>query len=57
MTVVPELLAAALAAERQAEAAAHNRAARLRAVRRYERRAEEAGRRARLVRLALHAGP
>ncbi len=50
-----EMVVHARAVERQAEAAAHNRVARLRALRRYERRAEEASRRARLVRLALHA--
>lgn len=53
MNAMPELQMALLAAERQAEARAHNRAARLRAVRRLERRAEVATRRARLVRLAI----
>jgi hypothetical protein len=51
--VQPEQHIALLATERQAEARAHNRAARLRTLRRLERRAESATRRARLVRLAL----
>ena len=55
MIVLPEQLAAVVAAERQAAARAHNRAARVAAVRRLERRAEAADRQARLVRLALQA--
>ena len=55
MNVLPEQYAALVAAERQAEAAAHNRAARLRAARRLERRAETATRRAFLARLAVQA--
>lgn len=39
--------------ERQAEATASNRAARLRSARRWQRRAEEATYRARLARLAV----
>jgi hypothetical protein len=39
--------------ERQAEAAAHNRAARLVSARRWQRRAEVAAHRARLARLAV----
>jgi hypothetical protein len=53
MNVWPEQLTALVAAERQAEAQAHNRAARLRAVRRLERRAASATRRAQVLRLAL----
>ena len=43
----------ALHAERQAQAAAHNRAVRLRTARRLQRRAETATRRAQLARLAV----
>ena len=46
-------VARGLTAERQAEAAAHQRAARLVAARRWQRRAEVASRRARLARLAV----
>jgi hypothetical protein len=46
-------LACQVARERQAEAAAHNRAARLVAARRWQRRAEEAARRASLARRAV----
>jgi hypothetical protein len=53
MNVSPEQVAALVAAERQAEARRHNRAARLRAVRRLDQRAASASHRARLVRLAL----
>jgi len=42
-----------VARERQAEAAAHSRAARLVAARRWQRRAEVAARRASLARLAI----
>lgn len=48
-----EQLVAVLAHERQAEAAAYNRAARLRTARRLQRRAETATRRAQLARLAV----
>jgi hypothetical protein len=51
--VLPEQYLAAVAAERRAEAAAHNRGARLRAARRLQRRAEAAARRARLAWLAV----
>jgi hypothetical protein len=53
MIVQPELMASLVAAERQAEARAQNRAARLASVRRLERRAAVASRQARLVRLAI----
>ena len=53
MNVLPEQYAALVAAERLGEAAAHNRAARLRTARRLQRRAETATRRAYLARLAL----
>jgi hypothetical protein len=43
---VNEQLVGVMAAERQAQAAAHNRAARLQTARRLERRAETAARRA-----------
>ncbi|GAC1445138.1 MAG: hypothetical protein NVSMB55_24470 [Mycobacteriales bacterium] len=46
-------LARQVARERQAEAAASNRAARLVAVKRWQRRAEVADRRVRLARLAV----
>ncbi len=46
-------LACQVARERQAEAAASNRAARLVAVRRWQRRAEQANHRVRLARLAV----
>jgi len=46
-------LARQVAHERQAEAAASNRAARLVAVRRWQRRAEVANRQVRLARLAV----
>ena len=46
-------LAGQLAEQRHAEAAAHNRAARLRSARRHQRRAETATRRAYLARLAV----
>ena len=46
-------LARQVARERHAEAAASNRAARLRSARRWQRRAEEAAHRARLARLAV----
>ena len=42
-----------LARERQAQAAAHNRAARLRTAQRLQRRAEVAVRRAQLARMAI----
>jgi hypothetical protein len=53
VNVLPEQYAALVAAERHAEAAAHNRAARLRTARRLQRRAETATRRAVLARLAI----
>ena len=53
MSAWPEQYSALLAAERQAQAAAHNRAARLRTARRLQRRAETATRRAQLARLAV----
>jgi hypothetical protein len=53
VNVLPEQYAALVAAERHAEASAHNRAARLRTARRLERRAQTATRRAQLARLAL----
>ena len=53
MSAWPEHDSALLAAERQAQAAAHNRAARLRTARRLQRRAETAARRAQLARLAV----
>lgn len=53
MFVHAEQLVAVLAHERQAEAAAYNRAARLRTARRLQRRAETATRRAQLARLAV----
>ena len=53
MTVWPEQHVALVAAQRQAEARVHNRAARLRRVRRLEERAAAASRRARQLRLAI----
>lgn len=55
MHVLPEQYAALVAAERHAEASAHNRAARVRAARRLQRRAETATRRVSLARLAIQA--
>lgn len=52
MTVLPEQHMAALVAERHADAARRNHAARVRTVRRLRRRAQTAARRARLARLA-----
>ncbi len=53
MNVSPEQLTSLLAAERQAEARVHARAARLRTARRLDERAARATRRARLARLAI----
>ncbi len=53
MILLPEQYVALVAAERLAEATAHNRAARLHAARRLQRRAETATRRASLARLAI----
>ncbi|MCW2725895.1 MAG: hypothetical protein JWN35_2816 [Frankiales bacterium] len=52
-TVLASELATVIARERQAEAAAQNRAARLITARRLQRRAEVATHRARLARLAI----
>ena len=49
----PYAVVHALQRERQAEAAAHNRVARLVSARRWQRRAEVAAHRARLARLAV----
>lgn len=53
MTVWPEQHVALIAAQRQAEARAHNRAARVRRLRRLDQRAATASRRALLLRLAI----
>jgi hypothetical protein len=52
VSVLSEQHVAALVADRRADAAAYNRAARLRTARRLQKRAEAAGRRARLAWLA-----
>ncbi|MCU1589083.1 MAG: hypothetical protein JWP11_339 [Frankiales bacterium] len=52
-TLLSHDLARQVARERQAEAAAYSRAARLVSVRRWQRRAEVATHRARLARLAV----
>lgn len=54
VTVLPEQHMAALVAERLADAEARNRVARLRAARRWQRRADTAARRARLAWLAVY---
>lgn len=51
--VLPEITQRQLARERQQQAAEHNRVARLLAARRWERRAAQAGRRARAARCAV----
>lgn len=51
--VLSEELVSAVARERQAQAEAHNRAARLRTARRLQRRAEVAARRAELASAAV----
>lgn len=52
-TALSEQLAYTLVRERQQQAAAINRAARLRSARRWQQRAESTARRARLARLAV----
>jgi hypothetical protein len=52
-TALAEQLAGTIVRERQQQAAAANRAARLRTARRWQQRAESTARRARLARLAV----